>query len=125
MISICKKFEFTAAYRLMYHDGKCHNLHGHTYQLEVEVTGSVCGEGPKFGMIMDFSSLKEIVNEEIIDRLDHTDLNESLPTGVYPTAEAMVEWMSRVLQGRLLHSNINLIRVRLYETPTSYAEWRM
>jgi len=96
MISICKQFEFHAAHHLTCHEGLCKNLHGHAYILEIEITGEIQDLGPQTGMIMDFGNLKKIVHEHIIDKLDHSYLNETCP--VYPTAENMVIWIAYRLQ---------------------------
>ena len=131
MITICKKFKFDAAHHLPDYQGKCHNIHGHTFHMEVEVSGKVQEEGSETGMIIDFSNLKTIVNETVIDLVDHTDLNNQFRN---PTAENMVERFANSIQEELnrhyyvpLHlddSNIFLKRLRLYETEDSYAEWR-
>lgn len=119
MILITKIFKFDAAHTLPQYDGKCRNLHGHAYKLEVTVAGSIQrGNSSEYGMIMDFSRLKEIVKEHVIDKLDHSYLND-IP-GLYPTAELMLEWICEQL-----HScRLNIVRVRLRETDTSYVEWR-
>ena len=117
MITITKIFEFAAAHQLPHHKGLCKNIHGHTYILHVEVGGTIYSAGSSEGMIMDFGDLKRIVNEEIINKLDHSYLNDLFEN---PTAEMMVDWMSRVLKNKL-----ELYRLRLYETPTSFAEWKV
>jgi len=71
-------------------------------------------------MIMDFGELKEIVTKEILDKVDHKDLNEIWEV---PTAEVMVQSLSGLLTSRLAQIGIILHRVRLYETSNSYAEW--
>lgn len=127
MISICKRFEFDAAHRLPLHKGKCVNLHGHRFILDVEVSGDINEDerSEEYGMIIDFGTLKNIVNEHVISRMDHTFLNDLF---VYPTAEFMVpnivSRLSKVIYS-LYFGRVKLIRVRLYETPTSYAEWRI
>lgn len=84
---ISKMFEFEAAHHLPKHPGKCLSPHGHSYKLEVSIIGKINEET---GMILDFSELKKIVNERIIDILDHTDLNIIFEN---PTAEKMGEWI--------------------------------
>ncbi len=121
-LSITKKFEFSSAHYLPYHKGACLNPHGHNYILEVEVSQNdglnIYGEGgEETGMIMDFSRLKEIVNKYIINKLDHTNLNNMFEN---PTAEILVDWITTTL----LLFIPNLSRVKLYETSSSYAEWR-
>jgi len=125
MISICKTFSFEAAHFLPNHLGKCKNLHGHGFRLEVEISGvpKKGDKDPSKGMIMDFGDLKKIVNGLIIDRLDHTTLNN---TFLNPTAENMVLKFAAMLKSSFTANNcrVNLERVRLYETATAYAEWK-
>uniref|UniRef100_A0A6M3M4T7 Putative 6-Pyruvoyl tetrahydrobiopterin synthase n=1 Tax=viral metagenome TaxID=1070528 RepID=A0A6M3M4T7_9ZZZZ len=119
-ISITKEFEFHAAHHLPEHKGGCKNVHGHSYILKVELQGTVCESGSSTGMIIDFGDLKQIVNDNVIDKVDHRDLNMLWRN---PTAEVMVEsiayWIAPHLPKEVL-----LTRVRLWETRTSYAEWR-
>jgi 6-pyruvoyltetrahydropterin/6-carboxytetrahydropterin synthase len=122
MISICKTFEFEAAHYLPKHEGLCKNLHGHSYRLEIEVSGEpvVNGDNPEYGMVMDFGALKSIVKEAIIKFLDHTVLNDKLE--IYPTAENLVQMIADRLKVEVF-PNV-LYRVRLWETSTSWAEWK-
>lgn len=117
-IMVVKEFTFDAAHHLPDYDGPCQNLHGHSYKLQIGVRGEV--DKPT-GMVVDFSELKKVVNKEIINKLDHTYLNEVMGDfpSYMPTAENMVQWIvSR------LRRMYKLSFVRLYETSTSYAEWR-
>ena len=129
MLSICKKFSFAAAHKLPNHNGLCKNLHGHEYVLEVEIRGDINGDdtSPEKGMIMDFGELKSIVNNIIITPYDHTYLNDSIDN---PTAEIMVQQFAEKLQKEINDTKKygcyrRIVRVRLYETPTSYAEWKL
>jgi 6-pyruvoyltetrahydropterin/6-carboxytetrahydropterin synthase len=115
MISITKIVEFEAAHHLPGHKGRCHNLHGHSYKLEVEVGGIINADG----MIMDFGILKIVMENLVDDYFDHKNLND---TFINPTAEYMVEWIAFQLRKHIDESN--LLRVRLWETSSSYAEWR-
>lgn len=121
MVSICRRFEFHAAHHLPDHQGKCKNIHGHSYILEVEVSGDIKKKGPSNGMVADFGVLKEVVNTYVIDSLDHKDLNKIWKT---PTAELMVQDIAGWLKMPLSKFKITVERVRLYETSNSYAEWR-
>jgi len=117
-ISVEKTFEFHAAHYLPHHEGKCKNLHGHTYKLAVTVSGDVRSDwSPEAGMIMDFGKLKEIVNAKIINKYDHSNLNFHFEN---PTAEVMARKIFTVLQTEL-PERVYLRSVRLYETPTSCA----
>ncbi len=122
-IEVVKEFTFDSAHCLPAHKGKCKNVHGHTYRLQVGFKGPV---DPKTGMVVDFGDVKEAVKGLIVDKIDHAMLNEVDCPGFpkeTPTAENMVEWMVDVLRmGN--PPNPLLSFVRLYETPTSYAEWR-
>jgi len=125
--SVCKIFSFDAAHYLPNYEGKCHNLHGHTWKLEVEVSGFVT---PNTGMVIDFVYLKNLVNDEVIDKLDHTCLNEVLKGEmedcygvVNPTCENLLDWIwTRLSPMGGWIQKIKLKRLRLYETPDSFAE---
>lgn len=114
-VSVTKKFEFAYAHRLPGYDGKCKHLHGHTGILEIEIEGGIIQSGSCRGMVMDFSDLKNLVQQEVIDVLDHSCLNDVLSE--QPTAENTALWVWRKLRPLL-----SLVRVRVYETPSSYAE---
>jgi len=120
-ISICKRFRFDAAHSLPYYKGKCANLHGHSFLLDVEVSGQVQDQGEKIGMIVDFADLKALVNDAVIDRVDHIYLNDHIKN---PTAETLVELFVHRLDKLMFANNLELERLRLYETEDSYAEWR-
>ncbi len=118
--SVTKLFEFEAAHHLPNYDGACKNLHGHTYKMEVEVA-RLGGRDKDSGMIIDFKNLKATVNELIINRFDHSNLNDFFEL---PTAEVMVEWVFDELKRYYDAHKKGVImkRVRLWETSTSYAE---
>ena len=118
-IMVVKEFTFDAAHRLPEHPGPCKNLHGHTYRLQVGVRGPV---DPKTGMVIDFGTLKRIV-VDLLSELDHSYLNEVLPN-IVPTAENIVCWIQDTLTRAVLSLSVSLVLIRLWETPTSYAEWK-
>ncbi len=130
--SITKVFKFEAAHQLPNHDGKCRNLHGHTYRVELDIEGPVClTDGtPKEGMIVDFSDVSKLFKELVFNVCDHSFLNESLPVDP-TTAENISLWIFDVLnhpittlgRGSLADAPA-LTRVRVWETSTSYAEVR-
>ncbi|MEI7554036.1 6-carboxytetrahydropterin synthase [Candidatus Chlorohelix sp.] len=118
---ITKIFRFESAHKLEYHQGKCAQLHGHSYKLEVSLCNSI-KEAPgqsDYGMVMDFSDLSRIVKEAVIARLDHKELGEA--TGVYATAEHLVHWIWEQLVIAGIPKNV-LYRLRLWETESSYTE---
>ncbi len=109
-----KRFHFHSAHFLPSYKGKCENLHGHTYKLEVTVEG----EPNEEGMIIDFSDLKRVVKEEILDKLDHKLINDIIPI---PSAEYIGIWIFGKLHKRLQNDfpNVKLISVEVWETETS------
>ena len=90
-----RRFCFEAAHRLPRHEGKCRELHGHSYQLLVSVDRPL---DESSGMVIDFSDLKGIVRRQVVDSLDHRCVNDLIDN---PTAEHMAEWIWQRLQGRL------------------------
>jgi len=117
-LSVTKKFKFDAAHKLPNYKGKCKNLHGHGFYGEVEFFGPV---NEKTGMVIDFSEIKSHIAYYIIQYLDHSYLNDILEN---PTAENLVLWIVLKLRGINWGKNVELTRIRLYETEDSYAEWR-
>jgi len=115
-ITVTKQFTFDSAHFLTDYEGACSRMHGHTYKLEVTVGG---GAIKKTGMVIDFKELKEAVNELIIDVLDHQVLNEVVECKT--TAENLAVWIFSNLKG-YLYDPYTIEKVRLWETPTSYAE---
>lgn len=119
-VSVTKIFTFDSAHRLDDYIGKCANLHGHTYKLEVQASGLTDYRG----IVIDFGDLKKIVNEQIIDKYDHKFLNDLLP--FHTTAENMVVYFYELVDTYLTQLNsaqgVRLERMRLWETPNSYAE---
>ncbi|MDR2006898.1 MAG: 6-carboxytetrahydropterin synthase QueD [Acidaminococcales bacterium] len=114
---LVKEFEFDSAHFLPEYKGKCESLHGHTYKLVVKLKGSPARDG----MIMDFAELKNIVTEKVIDRIDHTCLNDLLPQ---PSAENIAAWLWNVLAGVLRRDNCALYEIELWETRTSGVVYR-
>ncbi len=141
-IRITKQFNFETGHALYGYDGKCRNVHGHSYKLSVTVFGKPITEitHVKLGMVIDFSDLKKIVKEEIVDKFDHatvfnkntphvelakelTDRGHSVILANYqPTSENMVIDFAAKISARL-PKNIQLHSLKLQETETSFAEW--
>ena len=123
MTTVTKLFEFEACHHLPHYDGACHNLHGHSYKLEVTVSGQVSKNenDPKYGMIIDFKDLKAIVKSVAVDKYDHSNLNEFFPN---PTAEIMVKQIAVDIMSKL-PQGVYLMSCKLWETSTSYAEWNV
>ena len=108
------EFYFAAAHRLPRYEGPCFRLHGHNYKMFVAVEGEV---DPKTGMIFDFGVLKQIVQEHVMSRVDHRNLNDVLDN---PTAENIARWMWETLEPHLR----GLCEVRLYEIPDCCVTYR-
>ena len=126
---VVKQFRFESAHQIPSHKGKCRNLHGHSYLLEVEVSGSINKRYPNdssYGMVADFSDIKQIVNSLVIECLDHQNLNEVIPQHMQPTtAENLCWWVwERIWHniGITFKGKAELSRVRIWETATCYAE---
>lgn len=113
---VCKVMEFEAAHKLPNYDGDCKRLHGHSYKVEVEVSGLVKSDG----MVMDLKILKENM-KYAVDMLDHSYLNDMIPT---PTAENIVGWLLVSMERYLHVESVEISRIKLWETSNSYVEWR-
>lgn len=123
-VLVSKEFTFDAAHHLHAYEGKCKNLHGHTYKAIFGISGFPDDRG----IVIDFADIKDIWKREIEVYLDHRYLNETLPL-MNTTAENMVVWIFEKMQEALkqkgnAYQGLRVEFVRLYETPTSYAEAR-
>jgi 6-pyruvoyltetrahydropterin/6-carboxytetrahydropterin synthase len=141
-IRITKKFTFEAGHALYGYDGKCKNVHGHSYKLYVTVIGKPISDkdNVKYGMVIDFSDLKSIVKKEIIQDFDHSIIfNKNTPhvelaktlkaqghsvllVNYQPTSEGMIIDIATKISNAL-PENIQLHSLKLQETDTSYSEW--
>lgn len=113
---------FSAAHRLYRADwslqrnqevfGHCANLngHGHNYELEVTVRGEIA---PETGMILDMKELKAIIQREIVDRVDHKNLNADVPflDGRIPTAEVLAVAFWEILEDKIPSGELHEVRV--------------
>ena len=139
MIRITKEFKFEMAHALHGYDGLCKNIHGHSYKLCVTVKGEIKKDkgNPKDGMLLDFDVLKSIVKPEIINKYDHSlVLNANSPHSeidlsafekvfflpYQPTSENLVTDFALKIKSKL-PQEIELYKVVLSETATSFAEW--
>lgn len=131
-IAIFRKAHFNAAHRLhnpKWSDeknkeifGLCNNAnyHGHNYDLEVKVVGEV---DPETGYLMDLKYLKDVIKENIEDKLDHKNLNMDVPElkDIMPSTENICYFIWQILQEKL--GNQYEVTIRLYETPRNYVEY--
>ncbi len=116
MIKLSKEFRFEASHRLDFHDGKCANLHGHSWIAVISIlstTDAIQKHGAKENMLMDYSDLKKPM-KAIIDRLDHSHLNDVFNCQM-PTSEYIAQWMFDTLKASLP----DLFSVEIKETCTS------
>ncbi|WP_066061985.1 6-carboxytetrahydropterin synthase QueD [Neobacillus soli] len=125
-VLVSKEFTFDASHHLHCYEGKCKNLHGHTYKVIFGLSGFV----DKRGLMIDFGDIKDIWKNEIEIVLDHQYLNETLPL-MNTTAENIVVWIYEKMKYALAteerinkYDGARVEFVRLFETPTSYAEAR-
>lgn len=139
-IRITKEFKFEMAHALKGYDGLCRNIHGHSYELLVTISGVPVTDksSAKLGMVMDFGDLKKIVRKNIIDEFDHAlvlsresenDFDRNIEmfgriilVDYQPTSENMlIDFVARLKNQ--LPPHLKLHHLLLRETVTSYAEW--
>ena len=133
MIFITRKHEFSAGHRLFNPDfsdekneatfGLCNNPngHGHNYVLEVTLSGEVCDDT---GMVFDLKELKKLTQREIIDKVDHKNLNVDVDflKGIIPTAENLAIKFWEILEPKI--SKGRLYEIKLYESERNYVVYR-
>jgi len=138
-VRVTKRFTFEMAHALRCHDGLCANIHGHSYVLDVSITGvpTDAPGHPKDGMVIDFADLKRIV-KPVVDRYDHAlFLHEKehgavkadgplfgrvIFTPYQPTCENILLAIVEELEPQM-PAEARLVAARLQETATSWAEW--
>ena len=130
-VYITTRTTFEACHSLPKYYGKCSRLHGHSYKLEVTVSGLIdykhmeedCerSELAREAMVFDFSDLKGIIDRYVTNVFDHTNLNDTFS---YPTAEIMAIRIYNILSPFLNRASTHIESVKLWETEDSYAEYR-
>jgi len=140
-IRLTRVFHFDMAHVLLDYPGKCKNIHGHTYKLEVTVWGILCNEeySPNKGMLIDFTDFKNLIQNEIIAVWDHAlmihqnsdpvllsalknNYEKIITVPFQPTTENMICELATIIK-KILPSDLQLFSLRLYETEKSFAEW--
>ena len=140
-IRVTREFTFEMAHVLRNYDGPCRNVHGHSYRLFVTLSGTPVNDSnnPKYGMVIDFTELKNIVLEKIIDQFDHSVVisrdfdrdklemaskifGNTVIVDYQPTCENLVSDFAGRLRAEL-PAGVELHSLKLYETSKSYAEW--
>ncbi len=109
--SVSRVFTFEAAHQLPWHEGKCRNLHGHSYRLEVTVVGPIGANG----IVVDFADIKRVVERDVIKRFDHRYLNDLIDN---PTAELVAAEIWKSVEA----ADLAVSRIRLWETADSFVE---
>ncbi|HZW24072.1 MAG TPA: 6-carboxytetrahydropterin synthase QueD [Gallionella sp.] len=141
---ITRRLEFDAGHRIPNHNSQCKHLHGHRYAIEITLSGDIItteGQSEQ-GMVMDFSDVKRIAKEKVVDEWDHAflvyrgdravcDFLASMPghktvvLDLVPTAEHLAQAAFDILNTAyrdMYGNNLRLERVRLYETPNNWAD---
>lgn len=138
---ITRKLEFDAGHRIPNHESKCRNVHGHRYVLECTVTGKIVDTSghSSEGMVVDFSVLKQLMNDLVVEPWDHAMLvwqgdkhllgalsqlwqHKTVTLPVIPTAENLAKLAFEALAPALASYGLRLTHVRLYETPNCWAD---
>ena len=114
---------FSSAHQLRGYKGKCENLHGHNYKIEIFARGS---ELNNIGLLIDFGDLKDAA-DEIVRYLDHRNLNELPPFDeeLNPSAENLAAYFCEYMNSRVGDDRVRVYKVRCYETPTSVATFQI
>lgn len=114
---------FSSAHQLRGYKGKCENLHGHNYKIEIFARGS---ELNNIGLLVDFVELKEAA-DDIVRYLDHKNINELPPFDkeLNPSAENLARYILESIASRVSDDRVQVYKVRCFETPTSVATYEM
>ncbi|MCI0488003.1 MAG: 6-carboxytetrahydropterin synthase QueD [Blastocatellia bacterium] len=123
MYEVMIEEEFSAAHALRGYRGKCENLHGHNWKVEVYVRGERLDE---VGMLVDFRELKA-ATREVIRYLDHYNLNELKPfdNELNPSSEHLAGFILHKVAERIDSDRIKVYKVRVWETPSTSASYEL
>jgi 6-pyruvoyltetrahydropterin/6-carboxytetrahydropterin synthase len=144
-MQITRRLEFDAGHRIPNHNSQCKHLHGHRYAIEITLSGDIitAAGASEEGMVMDFSDVKHIAKERVVDVWDHAflvyrgdkavlDFLNTLPghktvvMDVIPTAENLAKVAFELLHDAYrdtFGNHLQLERVRLFETPNNWADY--
>jgi 6-pyruvoyltetrahydropterin/6-carboxytetrahydropterin synthase len=122
MYEVSVEQSFAAGHALRNYKGKCENVHGHNYKVQLRVFGSKLDDA---GLLMDFGDIKRVLRE-VIEILDHQFINDVEPfTTVNPTAENMTKWFYDEVNRRLPQAtHLSIGEVKVWETDIQYAAYR-
>lgn len=121
-MQVTRVFTFSAAHHLAQYHGACERPHGHTYRIAVAVDGPI----KKDGLVLDFVELKKIVEEKVLSKLDHRDLNDFFEN---PSAENIAVWIWNELapvfkgSGKKNAEGLKLAQIKLWEGDNTYVTY--
>ena len=123
MFEVMIERHFSSAHQLRGYKGKCENLHGHNYKIEIFARGR---ELDKIGLLVDFVELKAAA-DEVVQYLDHRNINELPPFDeeLNPSAENLARYILERVAARVGDERVQIYKVRCYETPTSVATYQV
>ncbi len=123
MFEVMIERNFSSAHQLRGYRGKCENLHGHNYRIEIFARGR---ELDNIGLLVDFGELKTAA-DEVVQYLDHRNINELPPFDeeLNPSAENLARYILERVRGRVGDDRVQVYKVRCYETPTSVATYQI
>ena len=120
MFDLMIEAQFSAAHQLRGYKGKCEDLHGHNWRVQVTVSSDKLSDT---GMVIDFHELKE-TSGEVISSLDHTFLNDVFPfTEINPSSENIARWLYESIKKKLQDRDCNISSVTVWENDTSSATY--
>src|SRR5688572_18103518 len=125
MFEVTVEQTFAAGHALREYKGKCENVHGHNYKVQITVEGERLN---RIGLLVDFVELKRVVRE-VVDRLDHQFINDLEPfTVINPSAENMAKYfydeVSKKMDGSNGEASTRIAQIKIWETDTSIAVYR-
>lgn len=122
MFEVMIERNFSSAHQLRGYKGKCENLHGHNYKIEIYARGR---ELDNIGLLVDFGELKAAA-DEVVQYLDHRNINELPPFDVElnPSAENLARYILERVASRVGDERVKIYKVRCFETPTSVATYQ-
>jgi len=123
MFEVMIERNFSSAHQLRGYKGKCENLHGHNYKIEIFARGR---ELDHIGLLVDFGELKAAA-DDIVQYLDHRNINELPPFDdeLNPSAENLARYILERVAARVTDARVQVYKVRCYETPTSVATYQV
>ena len=123
MFEVMIERNFSSAHQLRGYKGKCENLHGHNYKIEIFARGR---ELDHIGLLVDFGELKTAA-DDIVQYLDHRNINELPPfdAELNPSAENLARYILERVAAQVGDERVQVYKVRCYETPTSVATYQI